>query len=211
MRPPPQQSIGQSRRPHSVTSEAGHKRNCTPAVPGIPQKRVRSLFRRSATVVREVRLSSAAHAGEKRHLVLSVINFCANFSSSENARADNRARSAIDRVPTNRSEERGPMSRPPTYRPKFSRKEIGKARRIARRRKSSHGQARRARLAVLLHEERELSNSELAERLGVHRNTVGNWCKRWAEEGFQLGEKPRSGRPRDFSPSTDHDDQKHRV
>lgn len=99
----------------------------------------------------------------------------------------------------------------PTYRPEFSREEIDKARVIFRRRTSSHGEARRARLALLLDEEPELSNTELARRLGVHRNTVGYWCKRWDDEGFDLQDKPRSGRPRFFPPSGDHLDQEHRV
>ncbi len=103
------------------------------------------------------------------------------------------------------------MSRPPLYRPKFSRAELEKAHEVVRRRKSGHGTARRARLALLLHEEPELSNAELAQRTGVHYNTVSRWCKRWTEEFFDLEDKPRSGRPRFFPPSGHHDHQEHRV
>ena len=97
------------------------------------------------------------------------------------------------------------LGRPPKYRPEFSPEEIEEARRIVRQRKSAYGEARRAHLALLLEEDPELSNVEVARMLGVHRNTVGNWCKRWNDEGFDLQDKPRSGRPRLFPPSADHD------
>ena len=101
--------------------------------------------------------------------------------------------------------------RPPIYRPEFSPDELEKARQVFGRRNTTHGEARRARLALLLAEEPELSNSEAARMLGVHRNTVGFWCRRWQEEGFDLQDKPRSGRPRFFPPSGDHNDQEHRL
>lgn len=93
----------------------------------------------------------------------------------------------------------------------LSRAELEKAREVVRRRKSSHGAARRARLALLLAEEPELSNVELAQRTGVHPNTVSRWCKRWTDEDFDLDDKPRSGRPRFFPPSGHYDRQEHRV
>ena len=99
----------------------------------------------------------------------------------------------------------------PQYRPKFRPKELEEARRVVRRRKSSHGEATRARLALLLADDPALPNPEAADLLGVHPATVRYWRKRWVEEGFSLRDKPRSGRPRTFSPSADHDDQEHRV
>jgi transposase len=96
------------------------------------------------------------------------------------------------------------LGRPPKYRPEFSPEEVSQARQVSRKWKSTNGKARRARLALLLAENPELSNTEAARMLGVHRNTVGNWCKRWEDDGFGLEDKPRSGRPRRFSPAGDH-------
>jgi|SRR2546427_4826540 len=99
----------------------------------------------------------------------------------------------------------------PKYQPTFRKEELKNARTIFLRRKSPNGEARRARLVLLLEETPELGNSEAARILGVHRNTVLAWRKRWAEKGFELCDKPRSGRPRAFSPSDHHDDQEHRM
>ena len=93
----------------------------------------------------------------------------------------------------------------PKYQPKLRASEVQKAKEVLRRRSSTHGQATRARLAVLLSENRAIENREAARLLGVHENTVRRWRKRWVEEGFSLEDKPRSGRPRSFSPSTCHD------
>jgi DNA-directed RNA polymerase specialized sigma24 family protein len=54
--------------------------------------------------------------------------------------------------------------------------------------------------AILLAAE-GLSNTEIAERLGQSRQAVSMWRKRFCQEGLQgLEERPRSGRPRRFSP-----------
>jgi DNA-binding transcriptional ArsR family regulator len=46
-----------------------------------------------------------------------------------------------------------------------------------------------------------LSNGQIAERLGVARQSVSEWRKRFFEDGLAgLEERPRSGRPRSFSP-----------
>ena len=52
--------------------------------------------------------------------------------------------------------------------------------RRVRRRKSSHGAARRARIVLLAAD--GLSNSAIAEKLGVARLTVGTWRRRFAEK-----------------------------
>ena len=45
-------------------------------------------------------------------------------------------------------------------------------------------------------------NASIASRLGVALNTVIKWRKRFYEEGMDsLSDRPRSGRPRIFSPS----------
>jgi Winged helix-turn helix len=45
------------------------------------------------------------------------------------------------------------------------------------------------------------SNAVIAERLGVSRQSVSEWRKRFFEEGVRgLEERPRPGRPSSFSP-----------
>ena len=64
-----------------------------------------------------------------------------------------------------------------------------------RRRKSSHGAARRARIVLLAAD--GLSNSAIAEKLGVARLTVGTWRRRFAEKRLDgLDDEPRPGAPR---------------
>ena len=64
-----------------------------------------------------------------------------------------------------------------------------------RRRKSSHGAARRARIVLLA--AAGLSNLAIAEKLGVSRLTVGTWRRRFAERRLEgLDDEPRPGAPR---------------
>lgn len=99
----------------------------------------------------------------------------------------------------------------PLYQPKFRPEELEEAQTVLRRRSSPHGVANRARLAILLAEDSEFPNPEAGRILGVHENTVRYWRKRWVQEGFSLRDKPHTGGPRFFPPSTDHDDQEHCV
>ena len=47
----------------------------------------------------------------------------------------------------------------------------------------------------------DLDNTAIARRLGVERKTVSRWRKRFFEERMDgIRERPRSGRPRGFSP-----------
>ena len=47
------------------------------------------------------------------------------------------------------------------------------------------------------------TNQEIAVRLDVSRQSVSDWRRRFCQEGLQgLEEKPRSGRPRRFSPGS---------
>ena len=62
-------------------------------------------------------------------------------------------------------------------------------------RKSSHGAARRARIVLLAAD--GLSNTAIAEKLGVSRRTVGLWRCRFAEKRVcGLDDEPRPGAPR---------------
>ena len=64
-----------------------------------------------------------------------------------------------------------------------------------RRRKSSHGAARRARIVLLAAD--GLSNTAIAEKLGVSRRTVSLWRSRFAERRLEgLADEPRPGAPR---------------
>jgi transposase len=87
----------------------------------------------------------------------------------------------------------------PQYRPVFSAEQLQEAAALVRKRQVPHGQAVRARLVLLLAEDPTITNPEAGRRLGVHENTVRNWRKRWATEGWSLCDRPRAGRPRVFS------------
>ena len=64
-----------------------------------------------------------------------------------------------------------------------------------RRRKSSQGAARRARIVLLA--AAGVSNSAISEKLGLTRKTVGTWRQRFAERGLAgLDDEPRPGAPR---------------
>ena len=58
-----------------------------------------------------------------------------------------------------------------------------------------------ARAKAILLAAQGLSNQAIAERLDVSRQSISEWRKRFFEEGVAgLEERPRSGRPRSFSP-----------
>lgn len=68
----------------------------------------------------------------------------------------------------------------------------------ARRRRSAHGLATRSR--IVLCAAQGLNNAEIAERVGVHRNTVRAWRARFAEQRLDgLFDEPRPGQPRKIS------------
>ena len=65
----------------------------------------------------------------------------------------------------------------------------------ARRRTSAQALAQRSRIVLLAAE--GLNNTEIAQRLGVHRPMVRKWRSRFAEHGLDgLTDEPRPGRPR---------------
>ena len=67
--------------------------------------------------------------------------------------------------------------------------------RRVRRRKPSHGATRRARIVLLA--AAGLSNSAIAEKMGVSRLTVGTWRRRFADKRVGgLDDEPRPGAPR---------------
>jgi transposase len=78
---------------------------------------------------------------------------------------------------------------------------VEQARQVARQTHAPAVQVQRAKLAVLLAEHPTISSIGAARHLHLHVQTVYKWRKRWAQEGFSLEDRPRSGRPRRFSPS----------
>ena len=57
-----------------------------------------------------------------------------------------------------------------------------------------------------------MDNTTIAGRLGVDRKTVSRWRKRFFEERLGgIEERPRSGRPKRFSPRGSGDDEGDRV
>ena len=70
---------------------------------------------------------------------------------------------------------------------------------VTRRTTVAAGQARRARIVLLAADEVPLDR--IARELGVDRNVVRTWVDRYRAGGLAaLEERPRSGRPRTFSP-----------
>ena len=64
-----------------------------------------------------------------------------------------------------------------------------------RRRRSAQALAQRSRIVLLAAD--GLANTEIAERLGISRNTVATWRARFAEHRLDgLLDEPRPGRPR---------------
>ena len=94
----------------------------------------------------------------------------------------------------------------PIYRPTFSDSEIAECKRITRQYTAPLHLVQRAKLALLLHEHPDIENPVAARKLGRHENWARYWRKRWAEEGFSLEDKPRSGRKPSFSPWGASDD-----
>lgn len=70
----------------------------------------------------------------------------------------------------------------------------------ARTYSAEHREVVRAKIILLA--ANGLGNSEIARRLDTSPQLVRKWRKRFSEEGLPgLEDRPRSGRPRSFSPS----------
>jgi hypothetical protein len=101
--------------------------------------------------------------------------------------------------------------RKPEYQPTFSSEQVRQAAATVGKHGSPQNQVRRARLALELAKNPKETCPEMGLRLGLHPQTVRKWRKRWATEGFSLEDKPRSGRPKYFSPSAGGAGQGHRL
>jgi FixJ family two-component response regulator len=102
------------------------------------------------------------------------------------------------------------MSRRSPYRIELTAEERSALERRARRQTATKREVFRAQGVVLAAD--GLRNDEIAERLGSVRTTVSRWRMRFFEDrAAGLRDRPRSGRPRSFSPSGGRRDQGPRV
>ncbi|HVC92640.1 MAG TPA: helix-turn-helix domain-containing protein [Pirellulales bacterium] len=86
---------------------------------------------------------------------------------------------------------RGPK---PAYQPQFPPDFVAHAKEVLRRTTAAHQLWQRAKLVLLLVEERGISNAEVAQRVGLHANTVRRWRRRWAQGNFDLDDTPGNNR-----------------
>ena len=102
------------------------------------------------------------------------------------------------------------MSRRSPYRIELTAAEREALESTLRRPSASQAAAQRARIVLLAAD--GLRNDEIAARCGLGRPTASKWRKRYFEEREAgLLDRPRSGRPRAFSPSGGGRDQGARV
>jgi len=73
-----------------------------------------------------------------------------------------------------------------------------------------HLEVQRAKLVLMAAD--GLTNTEIGARLGISREAVGRWRKRFCDQRLEgLRDKPRAGRPRRFPPARDRAGQGDRV
>jgi transposase len=79
--------------------------------------------------------------------------------------------------------------------------EEGTLRRVASSARALHRDVLRAR--IVLAAARDTPNAQIAATLGVHVDTVRKWRRRFSKDRLAgLRDRPRSGRPRQFTPAT---------
>jgi len=102
------------------------------------------------------------------------------------------------------------MSRRSPYRIELTNGERETLEGTLRRPTASQAAVQRARIVLLAAD--GLRNDEIAARCGIVRPTASKWRKRFFEErAAGLADRPRSGRPRAFSPSGGRRDQGPRL
>lgn len=88
----------------------------------------------------------------------------------------------------------------PHYQPTFTPEQLAEAHQVVAKHSSPQAHVRRARLALVLAEQPELSHKEVGALCDLDDETVYKWRRRWTLHGWSLTDAPRSGRPRAFSP-----------
>src|SRR4051794_22809891 len=102
------------------------------------------------------------------------------------------------------------MARPPRDRIELSQEERVVLERTARAERLPFQEVQRAR--IVLYAAEGVHDTEIAARLDTSSGLVGRWRRRFAEHRLDgLRDKPRSGRPRRFSPGTGRRGQGDRV
>jgi transposase len=102
------------------------------------------------------------------------------------------------------------MARPPRHRIELGEDERVTLERVARAEKLPFQEVQRAR--IVLYAAEGLHDTEIAARLDTSPGLVGRWRRRFAEQRLEgLRDKPRSGRPRRFSPRAGRRGQGDRV
>lgn len=79
--------------------------------------------------------------------------------------------------------------RHPQSHPTFTTEQPEEARQIARAHHAPYVPAQRAKMMIHLAKHPQVSNRELAERIGAHRNRVSKWRGRWADGDPRFVEK----------------------
>jgi CRP-like cAMP-binding protein len=83
----------------------------------------------------------------------------------------------------------------PHYQSQFTEEQLAQARKVAAQHAAPVREVRRARLTLALAEQPDLSHAEIGALCGVDDETVYEWRRRWATQGWSLTDAPRSGRP----------------
>ena len=97
--------------------------------------------------------------------------------------------------------------RHPNNQPTFTTEQLDEARALASCYQAPYVQVQRAKMALALAENPQISNPDLAQAAGARPNTAFKWRKDWTLRGFHLEDHVRSGRPPIFSPDADRRDQ----
>ena len=100
---------------------------------------------------------------------------------------------------------------PPQYQPTFTTEQLDEARALAACHQAPYVQVQRAKLALALAANPDISNPDLGRGLGTHPNTAFKWRKDWTLHRFHLEDHPRAGRPPTFSPSANRRNQSGRL
>src|SRR5947209_8150347 len=83
------------------------------------------------------------------------------------------------------------------YEVKLNEKQEKELEQLSRSYQSPWAEVQRARILLLAHQKENLSNSEIARQVGVSRDMVKQWRKRW-QQNKEIKNQARSGAPRRY-------------
>ena len=93
------------------------------------------------------------------------------------------------------------MSGPaPTFQPRFPKAFLDEAKHVVALRTVALRRWQRAQLALLLHNDPQLSNVQAGHQVSLSDQAVRFWRRRWASGDFSLDDKPGRGRKPGLSP-----------